>query len=370
MNPSRPLLKATTATNAAAAAATRTRTARAKGDAPDAPGELIPPSRDLIGPPCPLSNLRPVYYAPLFPSLHSPSGWGDLAAAAAAAAAATDGDAAADAAPLPSLWTAARGAAQTAATTPAPPRRRVPRPRKPHPYSLAEFPTLSTTTSSSSRPRSSTTTTAATTTTTTVSSDPNLVRLERVRQRLHAQDLEWRWARYRFDAFNQAFWTRMNERFLRGREAYLLAAAASARADAQGVDSEGRHGEGGGGRVTDRRKEGGDSLSSSSSSSSRPNVNPNSNTNPNSNSNSHSNPNSNPGVEGTQAVDLAPFYAQHLAETKRAYADYNKQLWRFQAGLIWPAVRASARSWRWRFEVWRAGGARDGRLSSSSSSSV
>lgn len=109
--------------------------------------------------------------------------------------------------------------------------------------------------------------------------------------------------------------------------------------------------------MIDRRKEGGDSLSSSSSSSSRPKTNPNSS----SNSHSNPNPNPNPGVEGTQAVDLAPFYAQHLAETKRAYADYNKQLWRFQAGLIWPAVRASARSWRWRFEVWRAGGARDGR---------
>lgn len=326
MNSSRPLLQATTATNAAAAATrTRRRAARAKGDPPDA----LPPSRDLIGPPCPLSNLRPVYYAPLFPSLHSPSGWGDLAAAAAAT-------------PLPSslsssssLWTAARGAAPSPPAPP--PRGGLPRPRKPHPYSLAEFPTLS----SRSRPRTTTPTTAS-----SADPDPKLVRLERVRQRLHAQDLEWRWARYRFDAFNQAFWTRMNERFLKGREAYLLAAAAaaaSARADAQGVGSEGRHG----GRGTDHQEQ------AAQSSSSRPNANPNPNA---------------AGVEGTQtvaAVDLAPFYAQHLAETKRAYADYNKQLWRFQAGLIWPAVRASVRSWRWRFEMWRAGGARDGGVASS-----
>ena len=352
MNSTRPLLKATTATTAKAVTRTRRRPTatapRAKGDAAPDAALIIPPSRDLIGPPCPLSNLRPVYYAPLFPSLHSPSGWGDLAATAA-----TDANADA-AAPLPSLWTAARGA-PSSSSTPAPPRR-LPRPRKPHPYSLAEFPTLST--SSPSRPRTSTTTT---TTTTTVSSDPKLVRLERVRQRLHAQDLEWRWARYRFDAFNQAFWTRMNERFLRGREAYLLAAAATARADAQGIDSEGRHGGGGG---TDHQQEAAQSLSSSS----RPNTNPN--------------PNPNAGVEGTPAVtvaaaavDLAPFYAQHLAETKRAYADYNKQLWRFQAGLIWPAVRASVRSWRWRFEVWRAGAGARGRddggpASASSSASV
>ncbi|TKA56137.1 hypothetical protein B0A53_01427 [Rhodotorula sp. CCFEE 5036] len=274
MNSTRPLLKATTATTAKAVTRTRRRTTatapRAKGDAAPDAALIIPPSRDLIGPPCPLSNLRPVYYAPLFPSLHSPSGWGDLAATAA-----TDANADA-AAPLPSLWTAA-GGAPPQTSTPAPP----------------------------------------------LSSDPKLVRLERVRQRLHAQDLEWRWARYRFDAFNQAFWTRMNERFLRGREAYLLAAAATARADAQGIDSEGRHGGGGG---TDHQQEAAQSLSSSS----RPNTNPN--------------PNPNAGVEGTPAVtvaaaavDLAPFYAQHLAETKRAYADYNKQLWRFQAGLIWPA---------------------------------
>lgn len=328
MNSSRPLLQTTTAT---ANAATRTRRRTAAAPPPQQRTELVPPSRDLIGPPCPLSNLRPVYYAPLFPSLHSPSGWGDLAAAAAATPS-----------PLPSLWTAARGAAAQPAT-PSPPRG-LPRPRKPHPYSLAEFPTRLST-STSSRPQ-----TPPTTTTGSPDPDPKLVRLERVRQRLHAQDLEWRWARYRFDAFNQAFWTRMNERFLKGREAYLLAAA-------QGdhhhqVDSEARHG-GKGGGGTDRRKERGASSSSSSE-----NRNPN--------------PNSNPGVEGTQAVhvDLAPFYAQHLAETKRAYADYNKQLWRFQAGLIWPAVRASVRSWRWRFEVWRAGEAgRDGISSSSSSSS-
>jgi hypothetical protein len=52
----------------------RSKARAAKGDAAPDAALIIPPSRDLIGPPCPLSNLRPVYYAPLFPSLHSPSG--------------------------------------------------------------------------------------------------------------------------------------------------------------------------------------------------------------------------------------------------------------------------------------------------------
>lgn len=98
------------------------------------------PSHDLVGPPCPLSNLRPVYYAPMFPTLAESERTG-----------------------------------------------------VPHPYSLSEFPTL----------------------------DPRQQRLAELQRELNAQDLEWRLARARLDAFNQDFWTRMNRDFLRGREEYL-----------------------------------------------------------------------------------------------------------------------------------------------------
>ncbi|GAA5879848.1 hypothetical protein JCM3774_002260 [Rhodotorula dairenensis] len=322
MNSSRPLLQA--ATKSAASSRPRRRVR----PSPSA----LPPARDLIGQPCPLSNLRPVYYAPLFPSLHSPSGWGHLAAlesesepAASTSTARPIGDTGtgtATAAVLPSSSTSPAADPQqqhsVAADTTLPPRRPPARIRKPHPYSLAEFPTVATSSRTGSiqeqkeKPVPS-----------SLLSDPKLVRLERVRQSLHAQDLEWRWARYRFDAFNQAFWTQMNERFLRSRDAYLAEVATN-----------------GLGMMTTRRRDGGDEepFPPRPSAAAAAAVNF-----------------SNEAGGANAAVDLAPFYARHLAETKRAYADYNKQLWRFQAGLIMPAVRASLRSWRWRYEVWRAG---------------
>ncbi|GAA5978620.1 hypothetical protein JCM10908_004426 [Rhodotorula pacifica] len=291
MNSSRPLLRAATAKHAppiptpspTTAAPTPRRRVRTL---PPSSSATLPPARDLIGPPCPLSNLRPVYYAPLFPSLHSPSGWGDLAAAV------EEG----------SADTASRRTGEAAA---APPR------RKQHPYSLAEFPTLS----PSSLPSSQTSSAQA----------PRPERLESLRRRLHAQDLEWRWARYRFDAFNQGFWTRMNERFLRGRDAYLARLDSDSEADPVAVRTERDLG-----RETFPPRTSAAYPSSSSESAS------------------------------AREVDLSPFYAQHLADTKRAYADYNKQLWRLQAGLIGPAVRASLRNWRWKWEVWRAGVGRSG----------
>ncbi|GAA5843557.1 hypothetical protein JCM11251_001655 [Rhodosporidiobolus azoricus] len=193
---------------------------------------LIPPSRDLIGPPCPLSNLRPVYYAPLFPSLHS-----------------------------------------AASSTPSP-----------HPYSLAEFPTTSSASTRSAKKQ----------------------RLHRVQRELHAQDLEWRLTRYRLDAFNQDFWARTNTQFLHARDAYI--ARKEAEAALHGPD--------------------GAEFPPATSMAATP----------------------------TEDVDLAPFYAEHLAATKKQYADYNTQLWKMQAALLWPAVKASLRKWRWKWEVWRAGG--------------
>ncbi|BGP13560.1 hypothetical protein JCM10213_008896 [Rhodosporidiobolus nylandii] len=195
----------------------------------------IPPSRDLIGPPCPLSNLRPVYYAPLFPHLHSPSS-----------------------APL-----------------------------SPHPYSLAEFPTTSALSSRSKKQQ----------------------RLQRIQRELHAQDLEWRLTRYRLDAFNQDFWARMNTQFLQARDAYIGRKEAEA-ALLHGPD--------------------GAEFPPATSMAATP----------------------------TEDVDLAPFYADHLAATKKQYAEYNTQLWRMQAAFLWPAVKASMRKWRWKWEVWRAGGER------------
>lgn len=181
----------------------------------------LPPSVDLIGPPCPLSNLRPVYYAPLFPSLHS----------------------------APSIL------------------------KNQHPYRLQEFATTS------------------------EGWNEQQQRLQQLKRQLHAQDLAWRLTRYRVDQFNQEFWTRTNTAFLRARDQYVAA------------------------------------LPRSSSSSS-----------PNSNSTT------------IPDVDLAPFYAQHLASTKKIYADYNAQVWKLQAALLWPAVKAMARSVKWKWEVWKAGG--------------
>jgi hypothetical protein len=214
--------------------ATKTPRRRLRPSSSHDPSAQIPPSRDLIGPPCPLSNLRPVYYAPLFPSLH-------------AAASST--------------------------------------PHSPHPYSLAEFPTA-TLSAHSSRQR----------------------RLQRVQKQLHAEDLQWRLTRYRLDAFNQDFWARTNTQFLRARDAYI--ARKEAEAALHGPD--------------------GADFPPATSMAATP----------------------------SEDVDLAPFYAQHLEVTKKQYADYNAQLWKMQAALLWPAVKASLRKWRWRFEVWRAGGER------------
>ncbi|GAA5992401.1 hypothetical protein JCM11641_002733 [Rhodosporidiobolus odoratus] len=193
----------------------------------------LPPARDLIGPPCPLSNLRPVYYAPLFPLLHASASSTSLS---------------------------------------------------PHPYSLAEFPTTSVLSSRSRKQQ----------------------RLQQVQRELHAQDLEWRLTRYRLDAFNQDFWARTNTQFLQARDAYL--ARKEAEAARAGPD--------------------GATFPPATSMAATP----------------------------SEDVDLAPFYAEHLAATKKQYAEYNTALWRMQAALLWPAVRASLRRWRWKWEVWRAGG--------------
>ncbi|BGO97463.1 hypothetical protein NBRC10513v2_001452 [Rhodotorula toruloides] len=223
----------------------------------DPSAAILPPSRDLIGPPCPLSNLRPVYYAPLFPSLHSPSGWS----------------------------TAMTAPSSSSSTIPS----------RPHPYSLAEFP--SSAASSQSNPRQA--------------------RLHAVARSLHAKDLEWRLTRYRFDSFNQDFWAQMNTLFLRARDEYIArmererAGLAAVRAAKEGdVDAE----------------------------SFPPQVS------------------AAVAGTGTEDVDLAPFYAEYLGKTKKAYAEYNKQLWRMQIEMLWPAVKASARRWKWKWEVWRAGG--------------
>lgn len=169
------------------------------------------PTVDLIGPPDPLSNLRPIFYAPLFPSLHqstsSPTGV--------------------------------------------------------HPYSLSEFPIPSTKQQLSSQ------------------------KLEKYKLLLNSEDIEWRLTRYRVDAFNQQFWSKTNTAFLLARDSYIL---------------------------------------------SNPNL-----------------------IDSTAEIDLSPFYAQHLASTKYEYAVYNRQLWRLQAGLLWPALKAALRPWKFKYAAWKAG---------------
>lgn len=167
-------------------------------------------SRDLIGPPCPLSNLRPVYYAPLFPS-----------------------------------------SSQSA-----------PANHAVHPYRLQEF---------------------------ADSDHAALGRAERhllaLKQQLQTADLEWRLTRYRIDRFNQDFWAKTNAHFLRQRDAFV-----AEQADKTGADP--------------------------------------------------------------ATVDLAPFYARHLADTKSAYARYNATLWKMQYATLWPALMAVLRRWRWQWAVW------------------
>ncbi|SGY38427.1 BQ5605_C003g02027 [Microbotryum silenes-dioicae] len=178
-----------------------------------------PPVHDLVGAPCPLSNLRPVYYAPLFPELHkSPS------------------------------------------TS-----------RSPHPYSLAEFPS----TSPSPSPSSLSPSFAA-----------HQHRLPSLKAKLHAQDLEYRLNLYRLDALNQNFWARTNADFLAARERWLC----------QHYPLAGRN---------------------------------------------------------ERDIDLSSFYAQHLAATKHAYQMYNAQLWRATVRMMWPALKAARRKWRWKWEVWK-----------------
>lgn len=170
---------------------------------------VAPPTVDLIGPPCPLSNLRPTYYAALFPSLPTSS-------------------------------------------------------TLPHPYSLDEFP-----------------------------SSASSARLARVQRQLHAADLEWRLMRYRIDRHDQDFWARTNTQFLSRRDEFVRTERARA-PDAEHRDAD---------------------------------------------------------------VELAPFYKEHLDRTRKDYAKYNRELWAMQASLLWPSLKAATRSWRWRFEVWRAGDA-------------
>lgn len=193
--------------------------------APSSVSLTTPPTRDLIGPPCPLSNLRPTYYAPLFPSL------------------------------------------------PATP--------SPHPYSLSEFPTTSPSLSS--------------------------LRLARVQRQLHAADLEWRLMRYRLDRHDQQFWAATNALFLTRRYEFVRAQLA-----ARGIESAGP---GEAGEVGEREED---------------------------------------------KVDLADFYLDHLNLTRADYARYNKELWKMQAGLLWPSLKAATRRWRWEWELWRAGEKRQG----------
>lgn len=267
MNPARPLAQvaaasSTSATAAAGTAAARTTPRRrvrpSSADSASAT-TLVPPSRDLIGPPCPLSNLRPVYYAPLFPSLHavaspsSPSSSGPSSSRPAAA----------------------------------------------HPYSLSEFPTAA----SSSSPSTASTAARAN----------KLARLRDVQHALATADLAWRLARYRLDAFNQAFWARHNAEFLRQRDAFLGRQRAAS-----------DEGAGDGARGDEAYPPGPSAALS-------------------------------PVAGGASDVALASFYAQYLEHTRADYARYNTQLWRMQGALLWPAVRAEARRWRWRWECWRAG---------------
>lgn len=184
------------------------------------------PSVDLIGPPCPLSNLRPVYYAPLFPSSHSP----------------------------PSIKV------------------------NHHPYQLQEFGTPSSGAGGGGGGEG----------------------LDKLRRQLQAKDLEWRLMRYRLDAFNQQFWSKTNTAFLLARDRYVASLPPSTSPSSSYTTSE----------------------------------------------------------QGVKDIDLSPFYAQHLQQTKQVYAAYNRELWKQQASLIWPSLKALARGFNWRWAVWRAGGER------------
>ncbi|GAA5890890.1 hypothetical protein JCM8208_003086 [Rhodotorula glutinis] len=267
MLPARPLAQAAASSTSAATAAAGTTAARTtprRRVRPSASSSsattLVPPSRDLIGPPCPLSNLRPVYYAPLFPSLH----------------------------------TVASPSSSTPSSS---------RPAAAHPYSLSEFPTASPSASSS----------------TSTARAKKLARLRDVQHALATADLAWRLARYRLDAFNQAFWSRHNAEFLRQRDAFLSRQRTSA-------ESSSSEGEGGADRAHgDEAYPPGPSAALS------------------------------PVAGGASDVALASFYAAYLEHTRADYARYNTQLWRMQGALLWPAVRAEARRWRWRWECWRAG---------------
>ncbi|GAA5877389.1 hypothetical protein JCM16303_003313 [Sporobolomyces ruberrimus] len=229
MNSTRPLL-----------ASLPTKTPRRRVRSPNVPSN-IPPARDLIGPPCPLSNLRPVYYSPLFPSLHNPSTWST------------------------SFEEASSSTGTNPSSSP---------PSNPHPYSLSEFPSSS------------------------LSLSPKQQKLSRLKQKLHSEDLEYRLARYRFDNFNQDFWVRMNTLFLESRDRYVSTNPVA----------------------TDQV--GGSAVTQGSG----------------------------------EDVDLAPFYAEHLARTKKVYQEYNTKLWRMQAKLIGLAMRDVIRRMRWNWAVWRAGG--------------
>lgn len=122
-------------------------------------------------------------------------------------------------------------------------------------------------------------------------------RLAKVKQQLHADDLAWRLHQYRVDAFNQEFWVRTNTQFLKAKEEWVNQHAAQ-----QWAESE----------------------------------------------------------RGEDELDLSPFYKEHLERTKKEYADYNAQLWRLQASLAWPAMKAAVREWKWRWALWRAGGEGEG----------
>lgn len=52
-------------------------------------------------------------------------------------------------------------------------------------------------------------------------------------------------------------------------------------------------------------------------------------------------------------IDLSPFYAQHLKQTKFLYQQYNSQLWGLTAKSLWPAFKAALRPYRWAYKKWR-----------------
>ncbi|GAA6059544.1 hypothetical protein JCM10212_006042 [Sporobolomyces blumeae] len=249
-------------------------------------GPTTPPSRDLVGPPCPLSNLRPVYYAPLFPSLHNPSTWATSFQTSPRARSPDE--------PTPARPSSnPRSNAQPVI------------PKTPHPYSLSEFPSALVSSTRSSAPRSlaSSSLSSSPSSPSTTWSPRSIEHLTTLRDRLHTRDLEYRLARYRFDSFNQQFWTRTNANFLVARERYIREVERGRDLGRDRADLE-AGGQGGGG-----------------------------------------------GPGGPREIDLAPFYAAHLAATKGAYAAYNTELWTQQARLIAMAVRDVARRWRWNAAV-------------------